>query len=273
MRSSSARRIPRARPRQPAARDAERPQAPRPRALRWSAGSPRDARRSAAGALADDFERAARQQHVRRALGEHDAAFLSPVSRWIVLINLRSDENGTSPTRGEARVERVRLSPPCAPRRAARLRSDRPARSSGRPARCSVGVVGAVGDRKRSLELDAKRAVDRAATFAPHGARPARSPVPSNVTRPLAVTTTRTVISFFVSVPVLSDAITLPNPASRPPPDGGRWRSAAPCAGRRSKARRSQRRAGPRHGRDRQRHAENQHVEQRRRDRGPLQRQ
>jgi hypothetical protein len=33
------------------------------------------------------------------------------------------------------------------------------------------------------------------------------------VTRPLAVTTTRTVISFFVSVPVLSDAMTVAEPS------------------------------------------------------------
>ena len=38
-------------------------------------------------------------------------------------------------------------------------------------------------------------------------------PAPSKVTRPLAVTTTRTVISFFVSVPVLSEAITLAEPS------------------------------------------------------------
>ena len=43
-------------------------------------------------------------------------------------------------------------------------------------------------------------------------------PEPSNATRPLAVTTTRTVISFFVSVPVLSEAITLAEPSVRPPP-------------------------------------------------------
>ncbi len=33
------------------------------------------------------------------------------------------------------------------------------------------------------------------------------------MTRPLAVTTTRTVISFFVSVPVLSEAMTLAEPS------------------------------------------------------------
>ena len=38
-------------------------------------------------------------------------------------------------------------------------------------------------------------------------------PVPPRLTRPLAVTTARTVISFFVSVPVLSEAMTLAEPS------------------------------------------------------------
>ena len=48
--------------------------------------------------------------------------------------------------------------------------------------------------------------------------------MPLKVTRPLAVTTTRTVISFFVSVPVLSEAMTFAEPSVS---TAARWRTMA----------------------------------------------
>ena len=82
------------------------------------------------------------------------------------------------------------------------------------------------------------------------------------MTRPLAVTTTRTVISFFVSVPVLSEAITLAEPSVS---TAARWRTIALRRAMRctpiDEHRRDDRRQPLRHRRDGERHAENQHVE------------
>ena len=88
--------------------------------------------------------------------------------------------------------------------------------------------------------------------------------MPSNVTRPLAVTTTRTVISFFVSVPVLSDAITLAEPSVS---TAARCRTIALRLAMRctpsDEHRRDDRRQSLRHRRDGQRDAEDEHVDER----------
>ena len=93
--------------------------------------------------------------------------------------------------------------------------------------------------------------------------------MPPNITRPLAVTTSRTVISFFVSVPVLSDAMTLARSerldGAEVTHDGVSTRHAL-NADRQDGG--HDRRQPFRHRRDRERHAEDQHVEQRRAARG-----
>ena len=144
---------------------------------------------------------------------------------WTVLISLRSDENGTSPTRAKRASSASGLEPGLARRHEQRaFGRDRPGRSSARPARCSDGVVRAVGDGERALQFGAqrRRRPGRRRRAAP---RPrARSRCRSKSTRPLAVTTTRTVISFFVSVPVLSDAMTVAEPSVS---TAARWRTMA----------------------------------------------
>ena len=141
-----------------------------------------------------------------------------------VLISLRSEENGTSPTTREARVERLGLQPGLA------RRDDQ--RAFGRialhrPASVPLlqdGVVGAVGGGERAHQLGPQRPVDRPAALAA-AARPlARSRCRRRLTRPLAVATTRTVISFLVSVPVLSEAMTLAEPSVS---TAARWRTMA----------------------------------------------
>ena len=79
---------------------------------------------------------------VHRASSTSGAPFVNTSTRpsasasvWTVLINLRSDENGTSPTRAKRCVETLRLRDrPFSPQQSARPRSDRPAPSSVRPA-------------------------------------------------------------------------------------------------------------------------------------------
>ena len=91
---------------------------------------------------------------------------------------------------------------------------------------CSAhdGVVRAIG--RGRARARARRGARPRSRRRPRAAPrpPARSPMPVNVTRPLAVTTTRTVISFFVSVPVLSDAMTLAEPSVS---TAARWRTIA----------------------------------------------
>ena len=126
----------------------------------------------------------------------------------------------------ETRVERFVLQTRlCAPRRSARLRSDRPAPSSARRAlaarRCWRGrpTVSARSSSTRSApSIAAARLVATALRLR------ARSRCRSKSTRPLAVTTARTVISFLVSVPVLSDAMTLAEPSVS---TAARWRTMA----------------------------------------------
>ena len=89
--------------------------------------------------------------------------------------------------------------------------------------------------------------------------------MPLKFTRPLAVTTARTVISFLVSVPVLSEAMTLAEPSVS---TAARWRTMALRFAMRCtpRARTAVTTAGKPsgHRRDRQRHAQDQHVEERR---------
>ena len=187
-----------------------------------------------------------------------------PVSRWIVLINLRSDENGTSPTRGSRSIERrgseAALARGHQERAFGRIALHRPPAVMLPDGR----VVRAVGDGERALDLHPPSAVEghRLRQLAP---RPrARNPNPPNVTRPLAVTTTRTVISFFVSVPVLSDAITRRRAqrldGSQVPHDGVAPRHALDTE---REHRGDDRRQAFRHGRDRQRDTQDEHVEER----------
>ena len=192
-----------------------------------------------------------------------------PVSRWSGAHQLALGGERHLADARQALVERVGArGPPCAPRRAARPRSDRPAPSSGRPARCTVALFARSATRQRALELDAagRRRAGRRPRHAP--LLPARSPSPSNVTRPLAVTTTRTVISFLVSVPVLSEAMTVAEPsvstAGQVADDGVPPRHAL-HADRQHGG--DDRRQAFGHGGDRQRDAEDEHVEQRRRRR------
>ena len=146
--------------RQPADRDAERAQRLAGQRLVRALGS--RARRSAVSGRGSSPT----SSRVQRASSTSGAPLVNTTirssrsaSRCSVVISLRSDENGTSPTRGSARRARRTRGRPCAPRRAARLRSDRPA-PIHRPS-CSLhgGVVRAVGGRERALEL--RRAAHR----------------------------------------------------------------------------------------------------------------
>ena len=202
--------------RQPAARDAERAQ--RLAGERLVRPARISARRSGVSGRVPSptsFVRAARQQHVGRALGE--ARCRDPAARCRgARCSSACARTRTAPRRRAAAARR-------APRRS------RPALRAATSSAPSVGspctvqrpsrslhdrVVGAIGDRERALELDPQR---RRRSAPPpsraHRARPARSPSPRTSTRPLAVTTTRTVISFFVSVPVLSEAMTVAEPS------------------------------------------------------------
>ncbi len=89
--------------------------------------------------------------------------------------------------------------------------------------------------------------------------------MPSHLTRPLAVTTARTVISFFVSVPVLSDAMIVAEPsvstAAKVPHDRVSPRHALHPNGKDGCHDRGQ---AFRYRRDRQRHPEDKHVKDRR---------
>ena len=261
-----ARRTPRTRPRTSAQQPKRHPE----RAQRLAASASLTCRisarrrRSAARLLAHQLVRTARQQHVGGALGQARAAVsCCSASLWIVLISLRSEENGTSPRAGSARRAPRPPARPCARRRSAPLRSGRPAPSSARRApparRCWRG-------RRRPARARARlgaRAVDGAASVAPELAL-GRVAGAFEAHAPLAVTTTRTVISFLVSVPVLSEAMTSPSRASRPPPDAGRWRCrfAMRCTPIESTAGHHRRQPFG-HRRDRERHAEDQHVEER----------
>ena len=73
-------------------------------------------------------------------------------------------------------------------------------------------IAGTMGDGERALEFARRRrsiGLLPSSDTSPTGAYP----VPSNTARPLAVTTSRTVISFLVSVPVLSEAMTVADPS------------------------------------------------------------
>ena len=162
-------------------------------------------------------------------------------------------------------VERVRTETRLARRDQQRaLGRDRPARSTVRRARCTAALFA------RSATASARSSSTRsgpsigAAAVAPDRPRRARTPSRRTCTRPLAVTTTRTVISFFVSVPVLSEAITLAEPSVS---TAARCRTIALRRAMRctpiDEHRRHDRRQPFGHRRDGQRHAEDEHVEQR----------
>ncbi len=136
-------------------------------------------------------------------------------SVWAVLISLRSDENGISPTRlkraarasattpGLARGHHQgplggvaeHLPPVRLPGSSVALLASTAARSSRSTSARSAGV----------LERGAPRAAAR---------RRARSPCRVKSVRPPAVIATRTVISFFVRVPVLSEQMTVAEPSA-----------------------------------------------------------
>ena len=128
-------------------------------------------------------------------------------------MSFRSEENGTSLTRGR----RVSSASVCTPAFRAATSSAPFGRVSVHDppaiARLDDGVVRAIRDTERAFQFDlrAPRRWVRRRRVPPR--RPGAYPAPANVTRPLAVTTTRTVISFLVSVPVLSEAMTLAEPS------------------------------------------------------------
>ena len=115
-------------------------------------------RRQRPPSVADHFEGASRQQHVGRSLGEHDAARSCSVSRWMVLISLRSEENGTSPTRGSRLSSASELRP--ALRAATSSAPSVGIALHGPPAVALLhrGVVRPIGDGERALELDPQSA-------------------------------------------------------------------------------------------------------------------
>ena len=151
----------------------------------------------------------AAQQHIRRPFGEYDQA-------------LRSGRRGgpcssaCARTRTAPRRRARSAASASAPRPALRaatttpLRSDRPGCSSDHRApaswRCSPDR-----QRARLARPPTEAGLERVSLLpdSPSGAYP----VPVRSTRPLAVTTVRTVISFLVSVPVLSEAITVAEPS------------------------------------------------------------
>ncbi len=140
-----------------------------------------------------------------------------------VLISLRSDENGTSPTR----AKRVSSAPASSPAlRAATISApsvgspctvQRPSRS------CSTALLArsaTISARVSSVRSAPSMPPPSARATAPSGAYP----VPAKSTRPLAVTTLRTVISLRVRVPVLSEAMTVAEPSVS---TAARWRTMA----------------------------------------------
>ena len=136
--------------------------------------------------LADQLARAPREQHVGRALREHDAGAPSrSASRCTVLISLRSDENGTSPTRGSRASSASALRPAL---RAATSSAPSVGIALHRPAAvllaARVGVVRAVGGGERALELDARARRRRRRRPRAARPRPARSPIPPKVDAP-----------------------------------------------------------------------------------------
>ena len=209
--------------------------------------------------------RTARQQDVRRALGEGEQALLP--------LGIRVDRAHQLALGGErhlrhaheARVERLVVQPGL-PRRDDQRALGRIALHG--PAALVLledGVVGPVGGGQRAHELDPQRA-RRWRRRRPAARRPRGSyPVPPKPTRPLAVTTARTVISFLVSVPVLSEAMTVAEPSVS---TAARWRTMAFRLRHALHAEREDggdhRRQALRHRRHRQRHAQDQDVEQRR---------
>jgi hypothetical protein len=84
-------------------------------------------------------------------------------------------------------------------------------------------IVGAVGDGECTHQFGLQRTIQRPSPFTAHLAL-RRVTRPPKVTRPLAVTARRTVISFLVSVPVLSDAMTFAEPSVS---TAARWRTMA----------------------------------------------
>ena len=223
-----ARRLRRARARPPAARGRRRRAcaAPRRPAPRWPPGS--RARRSVGQRprlFADQLVRAARQQHVRRALGEDEQALLllgvacgpcsSACARRRRALRRRaakraSSASSSSPALRAATISAPSVGSPCT--------VQRPSRS------CSTALLARSAAASARTQLDAQRAVDRRRRR-PAAPRPrARSRCRPSRTRPLAVTTARTVISFFVSVPVLSEAMTLAEPSVS---TAARWRTIA----------------------------------------------
>ena len=162
--------------------------------------------------LADEFERAAREQHVGRALGEHDASVLSPsVSPMDRAHQLALGRERHFADPRQALVERLRAEARLAggneqrPFRRIALHGPPPSRS------CRTALFARSATARRARVRCAAR---RRSRRHPRAEPPRRRVAGAlEVTRPLAVTTMRTVISFFVSVPVLSDAMTLAEPS------------------------------------------------------------
>ena len=92
-----------------------------------------------------------------------------------MLISFRSDENGTSPTRGKRSSStsgaRAGLAGGDQQRAFGRIALHRPSAV----ALLHGGVVGAIGDGERAFEFDSQRAVDGAAVLALNRARRART--------------------------------------------------------------------------------------------------
>ena len=216
--------------------------------------------------LADELLRAARQQHVRRAFGEDEQALL-PLGVAYESCSSTCARRRTAPRRRAAkRASSASASSPAlraatisAPSVGSPCTVQRPSRS------CSTALFA------RSATASARSSSNRSApsigppSVAAHVAFGRVARAARRSTRPLAVTTTRTVISFFVSVPVLSEAMTFAEPSVS---------TAARC---RTMAFRFAMRCTPsdehgghhrrqafRHRRDRERHAEDEHVEDRR---------
>ena len=175
------------------------------------------ARRSVAqgpGLLADQLLRAAREQHVGSALGEDQQA-LRPLGVAVDRAHqLALGGERHLPHAREARCQRLR--PPARP--CGRRRSSAP--SVGSP--CTVQRRPAPAARR--CWRGRRRPSARTSSSAQRARRSRRrrrvalrlrerSRCPPASTRPLAVTTSRTVISFLVNVPVLSDAMTSAEPS------------------------------------------------------------
>ena len=144
-----------------AARGRRRPAcaAPRRRALRSRCRiSARRSSLSGSGLFAHQLLRAAREQHVGRAFGEDEQALLPLGVRVDRAHQLALGGEGNFPDALEARVRALRPpARPCAPRRSARLRSDRPAPSSARRCSCSTALLARSATVERPLQLDSQR--------------------------------------------------------------------------------------------------------------------